>query len=115
MAENAADRRAHGVQDAKRLVSGDGHGQNHRSPTKTVSPGLSGVPSGTTTGRNRRIGMGEGDAVAFGAGRETTRDGDRAFDTHVGHVRILSGGCDLAEDEERPVGFDFGGHMGSRI
>ena len=49
VAENSADRRAHGVQDTKRLVGIGGHRQNQRSPTSTVSPGPMGVPSGTTT------------------------------------------------------------------
>ena len=48
MTEDSADRRAHRVQDTKRLIWNRGHGQNQRSPTRTVSPGLSGVPSGTT-------------------------------------------------------------------
>ena len=47
--EDSADRRAHRVQDTKRLVRVSGHDQNQRSPTRTVSPGLTGVPSGTTT------------------------------------------------------------------
>ena len=47
--EDAADRRAHRVQDTKRLIWNRGHDQNQRSPTRTVSPGPSGVPSGTTT------------------------------------------------------------------
>ena len=48
VAEDAADRRAHRVQDTKRLIFNQGHDQNQRSPTRTVSPGLSAVPSGTT-------------------------------------------------------------------
>ena len=48
MAENAADRRARGVQDPKRLTVNERHDQNQRSPTSTVSPGLRGVPDGTT-------------------------------------------------------------------
>ena len=47
--ENSADRRAHRVQDPKRLIWFFGHDQNQRSPTRTVSPGLTAVPSGTTT------------------------------------------------------------------
>ena len=46
--EDSADRRAHRVQDTKRLTFNQGHDQNQRSPTSTVSPGLMGVPSGTT-------------------------------------------------------------------
>ena len=46
--EDAADRRPHRVQDTKRLTSNHGHDQNQRSPTRTVSPGLIAVPSGTT-------------------------------------------------------------------
>ena len=46
--EDSADRRAHRVQDTKRLIWNRGHDQNQRSPTRTVSPGLSAVPSGTT-------------------------------------------------------------------
>ena len=49
MTKDAADRRAHRVQDTKRLIWSGGHDQNQRSPTSTVSPGLIGVPSGTTT------------------------------------------------------------------
>ena len=48
MAEDSADRRANRVQDTKRLIWNAGHDQNQRSPTSTVSPGLIGVPSGTT-------------------------------------------------------------------
>ena len=48
VAEDSADRRAHRVQDTKRLVWVGGHDQNQRSPTRTVSPGPTGVPSGTT-------------------------------------------------------------------
>ena len=47
--EDSADRRAHRVQNTKRLIWNQGHDQNQRSPTRTVSPGLSEVPSGTTT------------------------------------------------------------------
>src|SRR4051794_25574161 len=47
VAKNSADRRAHGMQNPKRSVSGCAHHQNQRSPTTMVSPGLSGVPSGT--------------------------------------------------------------------
>src|ERR1700733_14917471 len=47
--ENSADRRAHRGQDTKRLICILRHDQNQRSPTRTVSPGLMGVPSGTTT------------------------------------------------------------------
>src|SRR5882672_3993678 len=46
--EDSADRRAHRVQDTKRLIWNRGHDQNQRSPTSTVSPGPSAVPSGTT-------------------------------------------------------------------
>jgi hypothetical protein len=46
--EDSADRRAHRVQDTKRLIWNGGHDQNQRSPTRTVSPGPSAVPSGTT-------------------------------------------------------------------
>src|SRR5665213_1767027 len=48
MTEDSANRRANRVEDAKRLIGNGRHGQNQRSPTRTVSPGLSGVPSGTT-------------------------------------------------------------------
>ena len=48
VAENSADWRAHRVQDTKRLIQVGGHDQNQRSPTSTVSPGPTGVPSGTT-------------------------------------------------------------------
>ena len=54
--------------------------------------------------------MGERDAVALGAGREATGNRDRAFDAHVRHVGILAGSCDLAEDEERTIGFDLDRH-----
>src|SRR3984893_10908072 len=46
--DDPADRRAHRVQDTKRLIWNHGHDQNQRSPTSTVSPGLRAVPSGTT-------------------------------------------------------------------
>ena len=46
--KDSAHRGANRVKDAKRSVWRDGHDQNQRSPTRTVSPGLSGVPSGTT-------------------------------------------------------------------
>ena len=61
MTEDSADRRAHRVQDTKRLIWISRHGQNQRSPTRTVSPGPSGVPSGTTIAamnRSRRCGSG---------------------------------------------------------
>src|SRR5206468_2689520 len=48
VAENAADRRAHRVQDTKGLVWNACHDQNQRSPTSTVSPGLIGLPGDTT-------------------------------------------------------------------
>ena len=48
MAENPADRRARCVQDTKRLTVNERHDQNQRSSTSTVSPGLRGVPGGTT-------------------------------------------------------------------
>src|SRR5579863_2364419 len=51
--------------------------------------------------------VGQRDAVALGAGREAAGNRDRAFDAHVRYIGILARGCDLAEDEERPVGFDF--------
>ena len=38
VAEDAADRGAHRVQDTKRLTFNQGHDQNQRSPTSTVSP-----------------------------------------------------------------------------
>ena len=47
--EDAADRRAHRVQDTKRLIWLRRHDQNQRSPTRMVSPGPSAVPSGTAT------------------------------------------------------------------
>ena len=47
--ENPADRWAYCMQDTKRLVWLRGHGQNQRSATRMVSPGLSEVPSGTIT------------------------------------------------------------------
>ena len=48
VAKDAANGRAHRVQDTKRLSFDDGHAQNQRSPTSTVSPGPIGVPGGTT-------------------------------------------------------------------
>ncbi len=56
--------------------------------------------------------MGQGHAVAPGARREAAGDRHRALDAHVGHVGILAGGRDFAEDEERPVGFDLHRHRG---
>jgi hypothetical protein len=47
MAEDAADGRARRVQDTERLAFDHRHDQNQRSPTSTVSPGLSEVPGGT--------------------------------------------------------------------
>src|ERR1700754_1813500 len=47
--EYPADRRAHSMQNTKRLIWNRRHDQNQRSPTSTVSPGLRAVPSGTTT------------------------------------------------------------------
>src|SRR5262249_22014757 len=57
--------------------------------------------------RSARIGVGQRDHVALGARREAAGDRDRALDRHVRHIRILARGLDLAENEERPVGFDF--------
>jgi len=48
MAKNSTDRRARCVKDTKRPSVNHRHDQNQRSPTSTVSPGLSGVPGGTT-------------------------------------------------------------------
>src|ERR1700720_62463 len=48
VANNSANRRAHRVQDAKRLTFNDRHDQGQRSPTKTVSPGPIGVPGDMT-------------------------------------------------------------------
>ena len=56
--------------------------------------------------------MGQGDTVAPGARREAAGNRHRAFDAHIGHVRILAGGRDFAKDKERPVGFDLHRHRG---
>ena len=47
VAKDSAHRGANRVKNAKRLVWRCGHDQNQRSATRTVSPGLSGVPNGT--------------------------------------------------------------------
>ena len=54
--------------------------------------------------------MGQGDAIAPGARREAAGDGDRAFNTHIRHIRILSGCCDLAKNKERPISFNLDGN-----
>ena len=82
--EDSADRRAHRVQDTKRLIWISGHDQNQRSPTRTVSPGLSAVPSGTTRASSRSVGVGQRDAVAPGARREAAGDRHRALDVMLG-------------------------------
>lgn len=90
--------------------------QNQRSSTRTVSPGLSGVAVGTVEADGAAgIGVGDGDAVSFGAWREAAGDGDGAFDRQVGHERILAGSRHLAENEERPAGLDLGGDVGLRM
>jgi hypothetical protein len=48
VAEDSTDGGPRCVQDAKRLTINHRHDQSQRSPTSTVSPGLSGVPGGTT-------------------------------------------------------------------
>ena len=48
VANDAANRRTRRVQDPKRLGVEHRHDQNQRSPTSTVSPGLSEVAGGTT-------------------------------------------------------------------
>ncbi|GAC1507890.1 MAG: hypothetical protein NVS2B1_16960 [Bradyrhizobium sp.] len=40
MAEDSTDRGAHRVQDPKRLICSNGHVQNLRLPTRTLSRGL---------------------------------------------------------------------------
>src|SRR5215213_1208081 len=50
---------------------------------------------------------GDGDLFLGGTRREAAGDGDGVLDRHVGHVRVLAGEGDLAEHEERPVGFDL--------
>ena len=47
MAENAADRRARGVQDPKRLTVNERHDQNQRSPTRTSAATKHGIRPGT--------------------------------------------------------------------
>ena len=108
VAEDSADRRAHRVQDTKRLICNRGHDQNQRSPTSTVSPGLRGVPSGTTI----RIGPEASVWVSVTRSRRARGEKPPAMATalstrHVGHVGILAGRRDFAEDEERPVGLDL--------
>ena len=113
VAEDAADRRAHRVQDTKRLIWKSRHDQNQRSPTSTVSPGLIAVPSGTTTRIEPEPSVWvRVTTVAPGARREAAGDRHRAFDAHIRHVGILAGRCNFAEDEERPVGFDLHRHRG---
>jgi hypothetical protein len=47
MAENAADGRARGVQDTKRLTVNERHDQNQRSPTSTSAATRHGIRAGT--------------------------------------------------------------------
>src|SRR6187551_172141 len=47
MAENAADRRARGVQDTKRLTVDEGHDQNQRAPASTSAATRHGIGAGT--------------------------------------------------------------------
>ena len=47
MAKNAADRRARGVQDAKRLTVDDRHDQNQRAPASTSAATRHGIGAGT--------------------------------------------------------------------
>ena len=56
--------------------------------------------------------MRDRDAIAPRARRETAGDRDGALGGHVRHIRILAGGCDFAEDEERTVGLDLHGDGG---
>src|SRR3954469_14759673 len=58
------------------------------------------------------FGVGDGDDVALGAGREAASDRDRALDAHVRHVRVLAGRGDFAENEERTIGIDLDGNRG---
>jgi hypothetical protein len=46
MSENAADRRARGVQDAKRLTVNERHDQNQRSPTIASATTRHGIGAG---------------------------------------------------------------------
>lgn len=48
MTKNSANWRTDRVDNAKGPICSFGHCQNQRSPTRTVSPGLMDVPSGTT-------------------------------------------------------------------
>ena len=47
MAENAADRRARGVQDTKRLTVNERHDQNQRAPASTSAATRHGIGAGT--------------------------------------------------------------------
>ena len=47
MAENAADRRARGVQDPKRLTVNERHDQNQRAPASTSAATRHGIGAGT--------------------------------------------------------------------
>ena len=82
--------------------------QNQRSATLMVSPGRTGVPSGTVA---RTVCPPVARLISTfaraRARREAARDRDRGLDRHVGDVRVLAGKRHLAEDEERPVGLDL--------
>jgi len=82
------------------------------SPTRTVIAGGRWRYRSGNDGRGPAI-MGQRDACrAFGAGAEKPPAmGDRrSRRSCLGHVRVLAGSGDLAEDEEGTVGFDFDRH-----
>jgi hypothetical protein len=53
--------------------------------------------------------LGQRDAVAACARRKSPAIAT-ALHAHVGHIGILAGGRDFAEDEERPIGLDLHRH-----
>ena len=59
-------------------------------------------------------GAADDDGLLPGARGEAAGDGDGGLGGQVGHIGVLAGGGDLAEDEERPVGLSSTATCGSR-
>src|SRR5215470_16851737 len=47
------------------------------------------------------------DVPAIGAWREAAGDRDRLLDRHLWHIGVLAGRRHLAQNEERPIGFNL--------
>ena len=78
-----------------------------------MSPGRIGKVSGTLAVDRASVDYArEVDAALIAARREAAGDGDRGLRRHAVDERILSGGGDFAEHEERPERLDFGGDLG---